>query len=371
MRKRVTTRGSDDDLVIYSYGGVSTLPSGCEPLFLHGERESFDLSWDWFRLMSSSALPAGVRPIFYVLEKSGKICGVLPLLLQKGAGVSQVQSMTSFYSSIYRPLLDDGVAAEELAVLLRRVLADTKVNRLRFDAMDPAHASYEKLEKALRLRGLVTFRFFCFGNHYLHTQGRSYAEYFRERPSKIRNTVHRREKKFLAEGRGRVEVVTQGTTMLDEVVRIWKTVYSSSWKVPEPYPDFMPGLIRLCAERGWLRLGVAYYDNLPVAAQIWIVSQGRAAIYKLAYDEKFAELSAGTLLTSYLMRQVMDVDKVDEIDYLVGDDAYKKDWMGNRRERWGIVAFNPWSLDGMLSALTQSLGMLRRKLVRNLGANLN
>ncbi len=30
-----------------------------------------------------------------------------------------------------------------------------------------------------------------------------------------------------------------------------------------------------------------------------------------------------------------------DVDYLTGDDPYKKDWMTHRRERWGITAFNP------------------------------
>ena len=34
-----------------------------------------------------------------------------------------------------------------------------------------------------------------------------------------------------------------------------------------------------------------------------------------------------------LMRHVIDVDQVREVDFGSGDDAYKKDWMSDRRER--------------------------------------
>ena len=40
------------------------------------------------------------------------------------------------------------------------------------------------------------------------------------------------------------------------------------------------------------------------------------------------------------MEHVIDTDKVHDVDYLTGDDAYKKDWMPDRRERWGIAVFN-------------------------------
>lgn len=74
------------------------------------------------------------------------------------------------------------------------------------------------------------------------------------------------------------------------------------------------------------------YDDEPVAAQLWIDSYNRAVIYKEAYNEKFANLSHSTILTSHLMRHALDVDQVQEIDYLIVDDVYNRDWM-NRQER--------------------------------------
>jgi CelD/BcsL family acetyltransferase involved in cellulose biosynthesis len=102
---------------------------------------------------------------------------------------------------------------------------------------------------------------------------------------------------------------------------------------------------------GWLRLGVAYIDNEPAAAQLWIVNHGTASIYKIAYDQKFKELSVGSYLTMHLMEHAIDVDKVREIDYLSGDDRYKRDWMSNRREHWGILAMNPCTLPGILAII--------------------
>jgi CelD/BcsL family acetyltransferase involved in cellulose biosynthesis len=38
------------------------------------------------------------------------------------------------------------------------------------------------------------------------------------------------------------------------------------------------------------------------------------------------------------MRHVLDVDRAAVVDYLTGDDAYKRDWMSHRRERVGVSA---------------------------------
>jgi len=111
---------------------------------------------------------------------------------------------------------------------------------------------------------------------------------------------------------------------------------------------FMPGLMRLCAAAGALRLGLVWLHGQPIAAQLWMVHGGRAEVYKLAYDEAFKGYSPGTVLTARLMQHVIEHDKVAEVDYLIGDDAYKTSWMSHRRERWGLVAYNQRSLTGMV-----------------------
>jgi CelD/BcsL family acetyltransferase involved in cellulose biosynthesis len=50
-----------------------------------------------------------------------------------------------------------------------------------------------------------------------------------------------------------------------------------------------------------------------------------------------------------MMEHAIDVEHVNEVDYLTGDDRYKKDWMSQRRERWGILALNPRSLRGAVA----------------------
>ncbi len=38
-----------------------------------------------------------------------------------------------------------------------------------------------------------------------------------------------------------------------------------------------------------------------------------------------------------MMEAVIDSDKVEEIDFLTGNDRYKQDWMSERRQRWKLV----------------------------------
>ena len=138
----------------------------------------------------------------------------------------------------------------------------------------------------------------------------------------------------------------------------YQEVYEASWKTHEPYADFVPSLIRRLADIGMLRLGIARLQGKPIAAQLWIVGEGKASIYKVAYHEEFSAYSPGTVLTSYLMQYVVEQDQVNEVDFLIGDDEYKRIWMSDRRERWGVVAYNPRTFIGLALLAKEILGRL-------------
>ena len=69
-----------------------------------------------------------------------------------------------------------------------------------------------------------------------------------------------------------------------------------------------------------MRIGLAYIDGQPVAAQFWTVENGTALIHKLAHDERHLAFSPGTLLSAALFQHVIDIDKVDEIDFGTGSE---------------------------------------------------
>ena len=110
-------------------------------------------------------------------------------------------------------------------------------------------------------------------------------------------------------------------------------------------------MLRNCAAAGALRLGVLCLDGVPIASQIWILWSGTTTLYKLAHDRRFDSFSPGTVLCMRMIERLIEHDRVTEIDFGIGDDVYKSQWASQRRELWGIAAFNPRSLYGALSAL--------------------
>lgn len=280
------------------------------------------------------------------------------LWLMRESTRSPLRSLSNYYSSLYGPVWDDLPLAERVdwATLARRIKKVPGSAVVQLQPLDEAGLFLKGVQAGLREAGYRTHRFFCFGNWYLPVVNGGFDAYWAQRPSILRRTVDRARRRLARAHEWHIEIVTQPGPQLEAGVRAYLAVYAQSWKQAERCPAFLPGLIRMAASQGSLRLGLLWLDGVVVAAQVWLVQGGKANIYKLAYVPGFERLSIGSVLTAALMRHVIDVDKVHEVDYLTGDDAYKQDWMSHRRERVGLLAFDPWRLNGLLAGARHLAG---------------
>ena len=346
------------------YDDLHALPADFHALFAAAGRQSVFHTWPWYANFVESVLAPGERLRIYAVRSADRPRAVLVTHHAAAApfAVRRLESLSNYYSSLFGPVVDpDEPELEALLALLARAIAreHSRWDEIQLNPLAAEGRGFDALLRALRAEGVLVDRFFSFGNWTVSVGARSFAQYVEGRP----RTGARQRKKLLPSARFRFSLVTQPQDV-DAAMADYERVYRSSWKVDEPYPRFMPGLARRCAEQGWLRLGIAYLDGEPAAAQLWIVAEGTASIFKVAYDQRFAKESVGTLLTSLVMEHVIDRDKVSLVDYLAGDDGYKKDWMSERRERWGIVAFNPRTLRGLYRAARHFGGRALRHVAR-------
>jgi CelD/BcsL family acetyltransferase involved in cellulose biosynthesis len=341
------------------------LPPDARALLALAECDGVELGAAWYRNLLATLPGMAANAYFHVLRRAGRAVAVLPVLSADPHGKGDVsrgcvQSLANYYSALWAPALDASLTPVELAPLLRQLARlHAPLHTLHWAPMDPETRAWATLSQALRLAALPTWDFLAFGNWYLPVD-MDWAAYLASRPGELRNTLRRSEKRLSKAG-ARIEIVSAGER-LETAARAYERVYAASWKQPEPHPAFMPGLIRTCAEQGWLRLGVVWLQEQPIAAQLWIVAHGKASIYKLAYDEAFKALGSGTVLTARLMQHVLDVDRVTEVDYLMGDDPYKRSWMSHRRERRGLRAYNVRTARGLLGAAREVVARLSRPL---------
>jgi hypothetical protein len=312
----------------------------------------------WYDTVLGGALPAGARP---VLATAGPVA--LPLL-QQGRRLS---SLTTPYTLLWRPLVAPGADAASLHAAgraLGTLLRLRPPTRLEAMAPDPA---LDPLLDGLRAAGLHIQRYAHFGNwHEALPAGTGWAAYLEARPPALRTTIRR---KLARAGRELAfETLAAPGPALDAGIAAYETVRAGSWKPHEPFPDFDAALMRAAAGAGLLRLGVLRRDGAPVAAQYWLVDGGRAFLLKLAHLESERAASPGTALTALMIRDVLDRDGATELDFGRGDDAYKRLWVTERRQRIGVMLTDPRHPLGLVELARQAAGALRRRLRRRGGA---
>jgi len=358
---KVLVYSSFDDVAI-EHRSAFSYP--CQPNFL--------LSYDWFEVLYSTSLQPAWRPRIYVVcAHDGAPQAALFCCTKSESEARTLCSMTNFYAIEYSVSFANGAADRNaaLAALLECIATERpRWHSVRLRLLKDSDPVSQAAAEGLSAKRFTTSRYFQYENWFLPVEG-SFDEYYARRSSQVRNTIERKSKKLRKTHATEIVVHRSVGQALDAAISGFETIYNASWKQPEPHVTFIPALTRRAAELGILRLGLLRVDGQPAAAQLWLTCAGRAIIYKLAYDERFADLGVGSILSKELFRGAIDDDHVQEIDYGVGSESYKKDWMTACRRLEGLEAHNLHTLLGLSLSLTDA-SMSRLRHVRSALARL-
>lgn len=269
---------------------------------------------EWFELL----VQAGQTPL---IAQAGD---VTLMLSQAGR---RIEPLRNWYAFTWRPQGKNAVLLASVARTLR-----ARAHRVTLWPVPEEDGSVARLETAFRTAGWNVSVEPCDHNHVLPVGGRSFAEYWAGRPGQMRTTLKRKAKKVEVEILERFDPDAWGE---------YEAIYATSWKPGEGDPDLLRTFAMAEGEAGRIRLGLARTEGQAVAAQFWTVENGIAYIHKLAHRESAKALSAGTTLSAALFERVIDIDKVNLVDFGTGDDAYKCDWMEVDRPRYRIDCLDP------------------------------
>jgi hypothetical protein len=331
------------------YTDWNQLPESANALFEQGEKDSIFFSRPWFENLTTTALDDDQAMTLACVVSGNKVMAILPLT--KGAGNSWL-SLKHRYATHYSLLLADDDQQQILTCLVEG-LSQLPLHSLLIEPVADDDSRIIGLQRAMETAGYNCERIFRLYNWILRVQGRSYEDYMAARPARLRNTITRKMRKLDREHGYEIRLFTG-----DEVPQAmpdYYTVYSASWKANEQYVEFLDGIVEYFSRPGWSRLAVLYVKGQPIAAQLWFVLHGKANIFRLAYDEAWKNYSPGSILTRFLMEYVIDTDKVEEIDFLTGNDTYKQDWMSDRRERFALSCVKSVKPAGACQRLVESL----------------
>jgi hypothetical protein len=296
---------------------------------------------EWFALLAET----GLTPLI-VLASDETDTAALALTEDRG----RITPLRNWYSFTWRELAPPGAAGDRLLMAIARQLR-ARGWRVTLEPVPGEDGSAERLARAFRAAGWLVRVEQCDTNHVLPVNGRSFADYWETRPSQLRNTLKRKRSK----------VVTEVLTRFDpQVWAEYEAIYAASWKPAEDQPAMLRAFAQAEGATGRLRLGVARANGVAVAAQCWTVDNSIAYIHKLAHLESHKHLSAGTTLSAALFAHVIDIDRVDLIDFGTGDQSYKADWMEEVRPRFRIDCLDP--------ARPRSWAPLARRLLRRASA---
>ncbi|MGB1109455.1 MAG: GNAT family N-acetyltransferase [Gammaproteobacteria bacterium] len=318
-----------------AFNDWSALPSGVDALFAQYERRKIFYSRLWFETLTNSALEQDQHMLLACVMEADRALAVLPLVRTGDHGW---QSLSNAYSTHFTVLLGDGDQAAALQCLVTG-LASLGVQSLRLLPAVGDEPNMAALETALSAKGFDCHRDFRFYNWIERLNGRSFQEYMADRPGQLRNTIARKQRKLAREQGCEIRLITHDGVA--KAMDQFKAVNRASWKAGERYQNFIDQLVMVAAEAGWLRMALLDAGGRTIAAQIWFVVHGKASIFRLSFDEDWRPYSPGSILTRFLMEQVIDKDGVDEIDFLLGNERYKQDWMTERRECFGLTCEAP------------------------------
>jgi hypothetical protein len=297
---------------------------------------------DWFRLTARHILPDARLAVARI--RRGDAAAWMFLV---ETGRRRAAPLASWYTLRFAPVLH-GPEAETLAPLLYETLAE------RFDRL----ALHPLAHGPGAMPGWAAYATPVSTSWTIDLPAPDFDAYWAARPAPLRNTVRRRMRSHP------LAIVIHRCFEADAWAD-YESVYRASWKPEEGSFPFLRALAEQEGAAGTLRLGIGRdRAGHAIAAQFWLVENGVATIHKLAHREDARTGSPGSILSQALFREAIAVDRVRRIDFGLGDEPYKADWVDTARPRLRIDAYRPGTVQGTAGIVREAAARLVRTLRR-------
>ena len=325
--------------------GFDALEAEWNDLVRHTDDQVF-YRHEFLRCWLRHFAPKGRLRILTGRDAEGRLVAVLPLQAkpgkQYGMPVRQLLSLTNKHSCRFDLLAEDPRRAG--TAFLGHLMKDPTWDVLRLADVPEGGSAFAILAEARRV-GMPCGTWESAHSPYA-VLPETVEEWQGERGRKSK-PLRRRRRRLEERGPVTLERVTGGERLTERLAEGF-ALERSGWKAERGTAiaqsarrrAFYSDLADVAAKAGWLGLYFLRLDTQAVAFQYGLEYGGRYLAMKPGYDERFAEVSPGQLLTEGLIQDCIGRG-VTELD-LLGDDApFKREWTDTvRPHHWLFIYRN-------------------------------
>ena len=315
-----------------------------------------DLSVEWAEsLIEAHKIPIDQVLVLQLSDRGGAVRAVIPLRFDQrkamGLPVVSVNLLNNTFS-LHLGVLSD-LGSQECI----RAMFDALYSRrggwstLAFDGVVAGSELARAVEAEVATRGLKLESSEGSASPYLRIDG-DWDAFLRGKSANFRANMKRKLRRLMEAGDIEVCFVTDPAE-LDKAMGAIRQIEVRSWKAEEGTAitdrvweqDFYRALVSKFGKNGQLLITLVRRGSVPLAFDLTLIGGGKAYCLKTSFDAEFAELSAGAVLRTELMRRIFSLG-LDEYDFLGKSERYKLEWSETTKVASSMHIINVDSLAG-------------------------
>ncbi|MFQ6105368.1 MAG: GNAT family N-acetyltransferase [Candidatus Glassbacteria bacterium] len=173
----------------------------------------------------------------------------------------------------------------------------------------------------------------------------SFEDYHARLQARFRRNLRRLGRKFQRLGNTSVSFHTNGLNAHEHLKKFieieasgWKGRRGSAIACKPSAVSFFTALTRKLAEIGWLEWHFLHAQGRAIAGQLAIKVNRSLIIFKIGYDETYAQFSPGSILFEKMIERAFETGEIDEINCL-SEGAWMRNWAMEKKAYYDIYFF--------------------------------
>jgi hypothetical protein len=348
--------------VITSLTDFVSLKEEWERILEDNREDNLYYSFDWYYAASHFYIQPICSPFIICVKEQERLVAILPCCISKRRlrlfSFQSLELIGNIYSAYRGGIVVKGKEHEVARAIATFLMENNALwNILYFEDMPESDPFLDALIQVFRRKKSIVRLSEQYAKIVISPEsGKGSQDYWRKRSKNLRQQIQRSINKMNREGTFMIVPTFQPGEDIHSAMDDYYEIFRHSWKEPEIDPRFHRELAAHLLSKGKLRLFTLYFKcrgsdcpdhishaitscecsltpvqcapegYLPIATSFYAVSGRYACLLKTAYHEDHAVYSAGTVLTWFALKWLLDQDNVSLIDFQKEADPYKYKW---------------------------------------------